>query len=295
MQREFGWVLGVVLLASGCGKAKSREAGPGSGAPAATAPPGAPTPPAPGPDEAPPPPSAMVGKNRLINLWQDAAGATVCVDVWSLRGLYAPKKVVDHLELGQVSPWFGVPEHVATAIVKCGAGASGEALAPAATGEADEIVTGVLLFEDGRSVTTALYDKSSRMSQAIVPPAPGKGLVVLDAGQLRPFGATMEQRYGGTAFYVGDGAGACATQRLPPGVTDGALLGGTNQVQVELPPGHAKLSIHKWDGGPAEACAKPALVELGVDVVADQAQWVFLYTPDAGKTITSLAAPIGTP
>ena len=35
------------------------------------------------------------------------------------------------------------------------------------------------------------------------------------------------------------------------------------------------------------------MFEFEVEAVADKAQWVFVYTPDGGKTLATLALPIG--
>lgn len=71
-------------------------------------------------------------------------------------------------------------------------------------------------------------------------------------------------------------------------------LGGTSPYELDLDPGKHKISLHKWPGSSKddERC-KDAVFTIDVDVVADKSQWVFLYSPDQGKAIATLALPIG--
>lgn len=277
-------MIGVAVLALGCGKKAEEKRAP-SAAPVVEAPAK--------PAESPPPKEAYKGKNRLVNFYIAKDGKTQPLEVWARRGFkWGPVKLAEAVPFGKASAWFGVPEHMSPVVLPAGAKPDDPEIAPMAYGRADEVVTGLLFVSGGTAGTTSMYDVSKEMSQAPKPPAAGTGGVILFGYPLRDHEAAMTEKFGGSSFNVGDGTGACRPQRDPAMVNN--ALGGTSPYSLDLPPGKAKITLHKWPGGSAEErCKSPAVFELEVDVVADKSQWVFLYTPDAGKTIATLALPVG--
>lgn len=243
--------------------------------------------------EAPPPKEAYRGKNRLVNFYVGKDGKPATVEVWVRRGFqWGPVKIAEPVPFGKASPWFGVPEHMSPVVLPAGAKPDDPEISPMAYGKADEVVTGLLFASGGVASVSTMYDVSKEMSQAPKPPAAGTGGVILFAYALREYEPALEATFGGSSFNVGDGTGACRPQR-DPAMVDNAL-GGTSPYSLDLPPGKAKITLHRWPGGaPAERCASPAVFELEVEVVADRNQWVFLYSPDGGKTIATLALPVG--
>ncbi len=274
----------LALIALGCGKSKEDHST-GSAAPALA--------PAPVKTEASPPPKeAYKGKNRLVNLLVDPAGKTSAFEVWTRRGFkWGPVKLADSVPFGKASPWFGVPEHMSPVVLPTGSKPDDKEVSPMAYGAADEVVTGLLMSSNGVPTVVSMYDVSKAMPQAPKPPAAGTGAVILFGYPLRDFEKAMADQFGGSSFNVGDGTGACRPPRDPKFAAN--ALGGTSPYELDLPPGKAKVTLHKWPAPKESACASPAVFEVEVDVVADHAQWVFLYTPDLGKTIASTALPIG--
>jgi hypothetical protein len=242
--------------------------------------------------ETPPPKEAYKGKNRLLNLYVGKDGKTQPLEVWARRGFkWGPVKLAEAVPFGKASAWFGVPEHMSPVVLPAGAKPDDKELSPMAYGKADEVVTGLLMMSRDAASVTSMYDISKEMQGAPKPPAAGTGAVILFAYPLREYEAAMTAKFGGSSFNVGDGTGACRPQRDPKMAS--LALGGTSSYELDLPPGKAKITLHQWPGGPdAEKC-KTAVFELEVDVVADKAQWVFLYSPDQGKTIATVALPIG--
>lgn len=240
-----------------------------------------------------PPKEAYKGKNRLVNFYVGKDGKTQTVDVWVRRGFkYDPVKLADHVQFGTASTWFGVPEHMAPVALPVGAGPDDKDISPVAYGKADEVVTGLLMMSNGSVGVSSMYDVSKDMTQAPKPPAAGKGLVILYAYPLYELRDAMTPTFGGTSFNVGDGTGACLKQRDPK--MESLALGGTSSYELDLDPGKHTITLHKWPGPPKqEDRCKDAVFTINVDVVADKAQWVFLYSPDQGKSIATLALPVG--
>lgn len=279
--RALTWLL---VLAVGCGKGgDKKESPPASGAPARE----------PKVAKNPPPKEAYRGKNRLVNFHVGKDGKTAPLEVWARRGFeWGPVKLAEAVPFGKASAWFGVPEHMSPVVLPAGSGPDDKELAPMAYGKADEVVTGLVFTSRGATSVVNLYDISKEMPQAPKPPAAGMGGLILFAYALREYEPALASTFGGSSFNVGDGTGACRPQRDPAMANN--ALGGTASYDLDLPPGKAKITLHKWPGGPApERCKSPAVLELEVDVVAGKNQWVFLYTPDSGKTITSLVLPVG--
>ena len=280
------WMIGLAVLAIGCGnKAGDTKESAGSGS-AAVADPVTPA-------EPPPPKEAYKGKNRLLNLYIGKDGKTQPLEVWVRRGFkWGPVKLADAVPFGKASAWFGVPEHMSPVVLAAGAKPDDKEVSPMAYGKADEVVTGLLMMSGGVASVTTMYDISKEMPQAPKPSAAGTGGVILFGYALREYEPALMEKFGGSSFNVGDGTGACRPQRNP--AMENNALGGTSPYELDLAPGKAKITLHKWPGGAKEEkCKSPAVFELEVDVVADKSQWVFLYTPDQGKTITSIALPIG--
>jgi hypothetical protein len=275
----------LVVLALGCGKKADDHTAAGSGS--------AVQPEAPKPVEAAPPKDAYKGKNRLVNLYIGKDGKTQPLEVWVRRGFkWGPVKLAEAVPFGKASAWFGVPEHMSPVVLPAGAKPDDKEVSPMAYGKSDEVVTGLLFTSGGVASVTSMYDISKEMTQAPKPSAAGTGGVILFGYALREYEPAMMEKFGGSSFNVGDGTGACRPQRDPAMVNN--ALGGTSPYSLDLPPGKAKITLHKWPGGSAaERCKSPAVFELEVDVVADKSQWVFLYTPDQGKTLATLALPIG--
>ncbi len=277
--RTVSFVLAVVAL--GCSKSADHSPpGPGSAAGSATT------------EAGPPPKEAYKGKNRLLNLLVDKAGKTQPFDVWVRRGFkWGPVKLAESVPFGKASAWFGIPEHMSPVILPVGGKADDKEVSPMGYGAADEVVTGLLMSSNGVPTVVTMYDVSKTMTQAPKPPAAGTGAVIVFGYPLRDFEKAMSTTFGGSSFNVGDGTGACRPQRDPK--MAGNALGGTSPYALDLPPGKAKITLHRWPAPKETACASPAVFELEVDVVADHSQWVFLYTPDLGKTMASIALPIG--
>lgn len=278
----------IAMLAFGCGKKGDDHPGPATGSANANAPSVAP----PSDEKGPPPKEAYKGKNRLLNLLVGTDGKTAPYEVWVRRGFkWGPVKLADNVPFGKASTWFGIPEHMSPVVLPVGAKADDKELSAMAYGKPDEVVTGLMMMSGGAPTVVTMYDVSKEMPQAPKPSAAGTGGVIVFAYQLREYEKAMTDTFGGSAFNVGDGTGACRSQRDPK--MSSLALGGTSAFELDLPPGKHKITLHKWPGGPdAEKC-KTAVFEFEVDVVADKSQWVFVYTPDLGKTLATVALPIG--
>lgn len=281
----------IAVLALGCGKKGDDHKDHGdhtaTGGSAST------TPVAPASTEKDPPPKeAYKGKDRLLNLLVDKDGKTQPLEVWAHRGFkWGPVKLAEAVPFGKASAWFGVPEHMSPIVLPAGSKPDDKELSAMAYGKADEVVTGLMMMSRGAPTVVTMYDVSKEMTQAPKPPAAGMGAVILFAYQLREYEAAMTGTFGGSSFNVGDGTGACRPQRDPKMAS--LSLGGTSAYELDLPAGKHKISLHKWPGGPPAETCKVAVFEFEVEVTAGKSQWVFLYTADLGKTIATVALPIG--
>jgi hypothetical protein len=254
---------------------RDRPAEPVAKAPDAAAPPAA-------PDAARelPPPETFVGKARLVNLLVDRAGKAQTVDVWARRSFtHGPLLLASGIDVGEASDWFAAPKGQSIVIVATGAGPDAAELGGMFSPSSDE---------EQMSHTLTLRDTgtpSAGLTQfEAVPPPAGKGLVVLEAGAFGGHAEAFKPLLGswGYAFKVGDGA-ACRAGRQPQ-----MMLGGTSYVDYELDPGKATFALHRGDD---YQCAQPPVYTFEVDVVADAATMVHVYTPDA-KRIAHLALPL---
>jgi hypothetical protein len=238
-----------------------------------------------------PPKDVYKGKNRLVNLYVGPDGKTQTVDVWVRRGFkYDPVMLAEKVEFGKASTWFGIPQSMSPVVLPTGAKPDDKELSPMAYGKADEVVTGILQNSGGRPSVSTRYDVSASMPGAPQPPTKGKGTLVLDAGQLSEFEKVLAEKFGGRSFYVGDGTGACRPPRDPK--MESLALGGTAEKELELDPGKAKITLHKWPGQKGEECKTPAVYEFEADVVADKAQRVYIFTPDGGKSLSTLTITV---
>lgn len=135
-----------------------------------------------------------------------------------------------------------------------------------------------LTLSDGGTPTAGLSSFKAEK------PAAGQGLVVLEAGAFQGHAEAFKPMLGawGYSFKVGDGS-ACREGRQK-----GLNLGGTSYVDYEVPPGSATFTLHMGDD---YDCKKPAVYTITVEVAADAAKMIHVYTPDA-KTITHLELPL---
>lgn len=238
-----------------------------------------------------PDPSTFEGANRVVNLWVGADGDSIDVDVWGRRTFTnGPILLANGISFGVASDYFSAPPGYSLVIVGAGAGPDADELAGMFNAADGEQITTMFTNSDtlGGVSAPALFEVGS--SQAPEPPAVGMGLVVLFAPNTGSFGDELIAAIGGDAFYVGDGSTECRTQRqAAEGVAD-VILGGTQQVELELEPGAALISLHPWFS--PDDCNQPSALDLTVDVVADETTMVFVYSPD-GVSIDTLVVPVG--
>jgi hypothetical protein len=281
--------IALALLAFGCGKQGEDAKGTAGSTSSVKEPP--PPPVAANEEKGPPPKEEYKGKNRLVNLYVGPDGKTQTVDVWVRRGFkWGPVKIAENVEFGKASTWFGVPSNMSPVVLPVGAKPDDKEISPMAYGKADEVVTGVLTRNYGRASVVSVYDVSKEMTQAVKPPSAGKGTLILHAGQLTEYDKQLAEKFGGRSFYVGDGAGACRPHRDPK--MEMLALGGTATRELELDPGKVKITLHKWPGKRGEECTTPPVYELEAEAVADKAQHLFVYTPDGGTSLATLALTV---
>ena len=185
-------ILLAATLATACGKKGDDQRATGSATPTAATPP-------PTEAKAPPPKDAYKGKNRFVNLLVGKDGKTQTGDVWVRRGFkWSPAKLAENVAFGKASTWFGVPEHMSPVFLPPAAKPDDKEISGVAYGKPDEVVTGVLLSNNGATSVISLYDVSKEMTQAPQPPAAGKGLVVVWAMPLMDFKSELAEKYGGS-------------------------------------------------------------------------------------------------
>ena len=243
----------------------------------------------------PPPADAMQGKGRVINLFVDAEGKSKKVDVWARRSFtYGPLQLAKNLELGMASDWFDVPKGQSVVIVEAGAGSDAKELGGIFGPKPGEHITGILTADaSGASVGSYWETAAEKQSGVPEPPPAGKGLIMVRAGQLRSLDAfekSLRDAKIDNAFVVGDGNGSCLAQRAEETGGQPAILGGTNPTEHLVDPGKVTISLHGWME--SDKCAATAVLTTEVEVNADTATLVVVYTPDAGKTITSAQFPM---
>ena len=241
-----------------------------------------------------PPPDTFVGEVRIINIYAEPGGKTQKVDVWARRSFTnGPAKLVDGLDFGQASPWFKAPKSQSIVIVAAGDGADGKELGGVFGPKDGDKITGIFMRDASGPSTPSYWEASAdpaTTKDIPPPPAAGKGFVLLRANALMGHEPTLTESVGGRSFYVGDGSGQCLHQRVEDRGFSASILGGTQPVELELPPGAAKITLHKWPSN--DGCKSPAVFEFSVDVAADKSTEVLIYTQD-GKALLTLAVPHG--
>lgn len=243
-----------------------------------------------------PDPSEYEGSNRVVNLWVGPDGATKPIDVWGRRTFSnGPILLVEELPFGAASDYFAAPPGYSLVVVGAGAGPDGEQLAGMFNAGRNDQVTMVFTNDDpiGGVWAPNLWEATAdETGLAPDPPRPGMGLVFVYAPNTRSFDDSLTATLGGSSFYVGSGVGACAPQRIEERGFEASVLGGTQDVQLELAPGPATITLHPWFS--PDRCEQPPVLEFTVDVPADGIVLVLVYSPD-GKSITTLQLPVGVP
>ena len=89
--------------------------------------------------------------------------------------------------------------------------------------------------------------------------------------------------------FVGDGSDVCRTQRIESDGFPPSILGGTQQVELEVTPGPALISLHPWFS--PDGCDQPSVLDLMVDVVDGETTLVLVYSRD-GSSIEALSLPV---
>ena len=243
------------------------------------------------PEELPAPdPSTFEGANRVVNLWVGAEGATSPIDVWGRRTFNSgPVLLAENIGFGETSDYFAAPPGYRLVIVGSGAGPDGDERAGLFNAVDGEQITTVFTNDDDLGAVTApnLFERGSEQSPE--PPVEGVGLVWLYAPNIRAFSDDLIASVGGDAFYVGDGSPDCRPQRIEATGGDAHILGGTQQVELELSPGPVTISLHPWFS--PDECDQPAALEFTVDVAADVTTIVLVYSPD-GTDLATMTLPV---
>lgn len=247
------------------------------------------------PAELPPPdPSLFEGSNRVVNLWVGPGGTNQSIDVWGRRTFTnGPILLAEGVGFGDASGYFSAPAGYSLVVVGAGAGPDGEELAGLFNAEDGEQITMIFTNDDDTGTVSApnIWEVDpDGSSGAPDPPPPGTGLIYLLAPNTHAYDDSLTASVGGRAFYVGDGTGECYHQRVEDDGFQANILGGTQNVQIDLPPGPATITLHPWSS--PDTCAQPASHEFTVDVPADGMVMVLVYTPD-GETIETLHLPMG--
>lgn len=241
----------------------------------------------------PPDPSEFAGANRVVNLWVGPSGETRPIDVWGRRTFTnGPILLVEGLAFGRSSEYFSAPTGYSLAVVGSGAGPDGDELAGLFNADADDQVTMIFTngSTDGAAWAPNLWERTAAATGlAPEPPRPGTGLVFLYAPNTRSFDESLTSAIGGSSFYVGTGGPECAHQRIEDQGFQANVLGGTQDVQLELPPGQATIVLYPWFS--PDECEQPAALEFTVDVPADRIVMVLVYSPD-GETLDTLQLPV---
>jgi hypothetical protein len=237
--------------------------------------------------------SQYEGANRVVNLWVGPAGETSSIDVWGRRTFTnGPILLVEDLGFGEASGYFSAPPEYNLVIVGAGAGPDADELAGLFNTNDDGQVTTIYTNEDAEGLVWApnLWEAAAdETALAPPPPRPGTGLVVLYAANTRAFDESLTASIGGSSFYVGTGGASCARQRIEEQGFQPNVLGGTQDVQLELPPGTATVSLYPWFS--PDECDQPAVIDIPVDVPADGIVLVLVYSRD-GRTIETLQLPV---
>ncbi len=237
-----------------------------------------------------PDPSTFDGENRVVNLWVGPDGETGTVDVWGRRTFTnGPMLLAEDIAFATASDYFATPPGHSVVIVGAGAGPDGEERAGVLNAEDGEQITTIFTNSDAIGGVDApnLFERGD--DQAPARPSEGNGLIVLFAPNTRAFTDELTAAIGGDAFYVGDGSTTCRTQRIEATGAAPNILGGTQRVEIELPPGAAPISLHPWFS--SDGCDRPSVLDLTVDVVAGETTLVLVYSPD-GTTVEASTLPV---
>lgn len=249
----------------------------------------------PGPTELPAPdPSTYEGSNRVLNLWVGPDGERRPIDVWGRRTFTTgPLLLAENVGFGEATDYFSAPTGYSLVIVNAGAGPDGVERAGLLNAAAGEQITTVFTNDDPSGAVWApnLFERGDAQSPE---PAPADaGVVWLVAPNVRAFSDEMIAAVGGDAFYVGDGSAECWEQRGADETDEsdavGDVLGGTQDVELELDPGPATISLHPWFS--PDGCDQPEALAFGVDVVGGETTLVVVYTPD-GVSLETLELPV---
>ncbi len=242
------------------------------------------------PDKAPPPDDQLKGAARVVNLLVDEAGKPITIDVWGRRWLtWGPRQFAANVGYGQVTPHFGIGKGMATVAVVAGGGPDAKEIGSLFGPQDGEELTTVMFRNDGRPASIVLGMKPPGTMNAPEPPPAGKGLLMVFAMPLSDHEKALTEPYGGRSFYVGDGSTTCLHQRVQDQGMQPAILGGTNPTLHDLPPGPAKITMHKWL--PGKDCTTPAVFETEVEVKDGGGTLLILHSPD-GKKIEALPLPM---
>lgn len=243
------------------------------------------------PVELPPPdPSTFEGANRVVNLWVGPDGETSPIDVWGRRNFTnGPILVADGVPFGEASDYFEAPTSYSLVVVGAGAGPDGEQRAGLLNAADGEQITTIFtnLDESGAVNAPNLFERGTE--QAPEPPSEGNGLVLLYAPNVRAFSDALTTSIGGDAFYVGDGSATCRTQRIEATGAAPNILGGTQQVELELPPGPATISLHPWFS--PDECDQPSALDIDVDVTPETTTFVVVFSRD-GVGVETMTLPV---
>ncbi len=245
-------------------------------------------------DELPPPdPSAFVGRTRVVNLWAGPGAGSQSLDVWARRTFASgPVLLAAALDFGAASEYFAAPVNQDVVVVGAGAGPDGLELARVVTAGDGEQFTLIVTNDDDAGAIRASTVFEVDPDGANAPPAPpsdGNGLVVIYAPNPSAFESSLTLAIGAAAFYVGDGRGVCAHQRIEDRGFAPTVLGGTQNVELDLPPGPSRLTLHAWPS--LDECTQPSLLDVDVDAVAGSAVLVLVFSRD-GTTIEALQLPM---
>jgi len=237
----------------------------------------------------PPDPSAFEGSNRVLNLWVGVDGETTPIDVWGRRTFSnGPILLAESISFGQASDYFSAPSGYDLVVVGAGAGPDGEERASMFNATDGEQIT--LVFTNGDEFGgVEAPNLIERGPQAPNPASEGNGLLVLTAPNVRAHADQLTESLGGDAFFVGDGSDTCRTQRIEAGGFPPDVLGGTQQIELDVPPGSAAISLHPWFS--PDECAQPPVLDLTIDVGAGEAVLVVVYTTD-GMSLRSVTLPV---
>jgi hypothetical protein len=233
--------------------------------------------------ESAPTPPPRTGHARVVNLYVDAAGQHVKVDVW------AGAAVAQGLEYGTASSWFSPPEDAPIVVVPAGAGPGAAPLGTLTTPALTQHETGTLTWmrQTATAAVGVFWDSGDPGAPA--PPPPGKGVLVIRADALWEHERDLTPTNGSVAFFVGDGSGKCLHQRVEDEGFAAAAVGGPNPVIVDLPPGKHTITLHRWPGKP---CTTRVALRFDVEITAGAGVLALVHSADS-KRLSVLQLPLG--